>query len=125
LLPINQDSWKRLPSNAAQVSYGSQGVSGCQAESEEHTEDAKSFISRGSASCSRSDGQARVQREVLCRAADPNELACGCKYLEALGNIGTKTVVRATPYGYPLLLVGPSNTINANRDRKGTHCDAI
>ena len=67
----------------------------------------------------------RVQREVLCRAADPNELACGCKYLEALGNIGTKTVVRATPYGYPLLLVGLSNTINANCDRKGTHCDAI
>jgi hypothetical protein len=29
------------------------------------------------------------------------------------------------PYGYPLLLVGLSNTINANRDRKGTHCDAI
>jgi hypothetical protein len=25
----------------------------------------------------------------------------------------------------PLLLVGLSNTINANRDRKGTHCDAI
>ena len=37
----NRDTWKRLPSNAAQVSYGSQGVSGCQAESEGQTEDAK------------------------------------------------------------------------------------
>ena len=30
-----------------------------------------------------------------------------------------------TPVRSPLLLVGMSNTINANRDRKGTHCDAI
>ena len=28
-------------------------------------------------------------------------------------------------FSYPLLLVGLSNTINANRDRKGIHCDAI
>jgi hypothetical protein len=38
----------------------------------------------------------------------------------ALGDISTKTVVRATPYSYPLLLAGLSNTINPNRDRKGT-----
>jgi hypothetical protein len=45
--------------------------------------------------------------------------------IKALGNIDSKTVVRVTPYGYPLLLVGLSNTINANRGRKRTHCDAI
>jgi hypothetical protein len=44
--------------------------------------------------------------------------------VKAPGNIGTKTVVRATPYGYPLLLVDLSNTINANRDPR-RHCDAI